>query len=226
MTDAALTDTTIYIGDFAIHQPVTIFTDYIIAALCFYFYWQLNSPNLKNKSIINWKRFFLLLSLASFFGGCSHGFFAIHQGIGYKSFWLTMQALNIFAVFNAQQATLNSALKNSPKKKLWNRSYYVQLLLFFVAIFVFQNFLVVVIDTIAGLIPIMIIHFIDAKKVKESNWIAYGISVLFLSAIVNATKFSLHAYFNYLDIAHVFIIVNLTMMFIGVKRKAIITRLP
>lgn len=221
MTDITKIDTTIYIGDFALHQPVTVLTNCIITVLCFYFYLQLNRSALQNDSIINWKRFFLLLSLASLLGGISHGFFASHEGAGYKSFWLTMQALNIFSVYRAQQATLHSALAHSDKKYYWNLSYHTQLILFFVAIFIFQNFLVVIIDTAVGLIPIMIIHFIDAKKVKESGWIAYGILILFLSAIVNAAKFSFCPYFNYQDIAHVFAMINLTLMFIGIKRKAV-----
>lgn len=221
MKDIGTTDTTIYIGDFSIHQPVTVLTDYIIAVLCFYFYWQLNRPSFRDESTINWKRFFLLLSFASFFGGSSHGFFAVHEGFGYKSFWLPMQALNIFAVYRAQKATLYSALKDSPKKYYWNLSYHIQLLLFFVSVFLFQNFLVVIINSVIGLVPIMIIHFIDVKKVKASSWIAYGIVILFLTAFVNATKFSIHAYFNYLDIAHILIMINLSLMFIGIRRKAV-----
>jgi len=221
MTDITKIDTTIYIGDFALHQPVTFFTDCLITLLCLYFYLQLNRSALHNESTINWKRFFLLLSLASFLGGISHGFFATHEGAGYKSFWLTMQALNIFSVYRAQQATLFSALQHSDKKYAWNLSYHTQLLVFFAAIFVFQSFLVVIIDTAVGLIPIMIIHFIDAKKVKESAWIGFGILILFSSAIVNAAKFSFCAYFNYQDIAHVLVMINLSVMYIGIKRKAI-----
>ena len=196
MIDATKIDTTIYIGDFAIHQPVTVFTDYLITALCLYFYWKLNRPAYKDESTINWKRFYLLLSFASFIGGCSHGFFAVHEGLGYKSFWLTMQALNVFSVYRAQQATLFSALQNSKRKYYWNLSYHTQLLFFFVAVFIFQNFSVVIIDSIIGLIPIMVVHFIDAKKVKSSSWIAYGIVILCFAAIVNAVKFSFHIYFN------------------------------
>jgi hypothetical protein len=220
MIDAAKIDTTIYIGSCAIHQPVTFFTDCIITIFCFYFYRQLNSLSNLSTSTINWKRFFLLLGLASIAGGSSHAFFAIHEGVGYKSFWFTMQALNIFSVYCAQQATLNSALQHSDKIHYLKLIYNTQLILFFVAIFIFQNFLVVVIDSAVGLVPVMVLHFIDAKKVKTSAWIACGIFVLFFAAIVNATKFSLSTYFNYLDIAHVLIIINLSLMFIGVKRAA------
>ena len=221
MIDPTSIDTTIYIGNFAIHQLVTVFTDYIITALAFYFYLQLNRLSNAGMSTTEWKRFFLILSFATFFGGCSHAFFEVHEGIGYKSFWLTMQLLNIFSVYRAQQATLYSALQFSNKKYYWSLSYHTQLIIFVLAVFVFQNFLVVVIDSAIGLIPMMIIHFIDAKKVKASSWIAYGILILFLAAIVNTTKFSFHAYFNYLDIAHILIMINLSVMFVGIKRKAI-----
>jgi len=220
MIDAAKIDTTIYIGSFALHQPVTVFTDCFISIFCFYFFKQLNSLSNPTNTTISWKRFFLFLGLASIAGGSSHGFFAIHEGEGYKSFWLTMQALNIFSVYCAQQATLNSVLQHSDKKHYLNLMYNIQLVLFSIAVFVFQNFLVVVIDSAVGLIPIMVIYFIDAKKVKTSAWIAYGIFVLFFAAIVNATKFSFSAYFNYLDIAHILIMINLSLMFIGVKRGA------
>ncbi len=221
MIDPTTIDTTIYIGNLAIHQPVTVFTSYLIFGLCFYFYLQLKRIKNVNSSTSNWGRFFLMIGLASFVGSFAHAFFAVHEGLGYKLFWLSMQALNIFSVYFAQQATLNSALQNSVQKNFWKLSYDIQLILFFSAVFIFHNFLVVVVDGVIGMIPIMVIHFMDSKKVKESSWIAYGIVILFLSAIVNITKFSLHAYFNHLDIAHVLVMINLWMMFVGVKRKAI-----
>src|ERR1700747_1344300 len=175
MTDPASIDTTIHIGNFAIHQPVTVFTDYIITGIAFYFYLQLNRIRNADTSTIEWKRFYLIIGLATFFGGCSHAFFKIHEGVGYKSFWLTMQLLNIFSIYRIQLATLHSALHYSDKKYYWSLSYHAQLIIFMLAVFVFQNFKVVVVDSAIGLIPVMIIHFMDAKKVKASSWVAYGI---------------------------------------------------
>ena len=220
MTDLSTIDTTIYLGGVAIHQPVTVFTSYIITGLCFYFYYQLRHKLPVNPITLQWSRFFLMIGLASLVGSCSHAFFAVHSGVAYKSFWLPMQVLNIFSVYFAQQATLISALENSSNKRFWKLSYDIQLIIFFSAVFILHNFLVVVIDGIVGMIPVMIIHFMDAKKARSSYWIAYGIAVLFVSAIVNITKFSFHAYFNHLDIAHVLVMINLGVMYVGVKRKA------
>jgi hypothetical protein len=218
MTDIAKIDTTIYLGGIAIHQPVTAFTDFIVTVLCFYFYKTLKSAS--GKSIFYWKYFFLILSIATLFGGCSHAFFTDHTDKGYKFFWLTMQLFNGFAVYAAQQATLNSVLLLSEKRTLWNKISAVQLLIFIPSVFIFQNFTVVSVDMALGLIPIMIIHFKDSKINPSSLWIAYGILISFLTAAVHFSKFSLHVYFNYLDIAHLLIMINLSVMFLGVKQKA------
>ena len=51
--------------------------------------------------------------------------------------------------------------------------------------------------------------------------VGWGIVILFVTAIINGTKVSINEYFTYLDIAHVFIIGSLSVMFIGIKQKAI-----
>jgi hypothetical protein len=219
MTDA-IQDTTIYIGTIAIHEPVTVLTDYLITIQCLFFFIRLNRFSYTDNCTNYWKCFFGLMALSSFAGGCSHAFFAVHQGAAYKAFWLSMQALNILSVFYMQRGTLYSALKDSTKKKYWNISYHVQLVVFFAAVFIFQNFLVVIINTVISLIPVMLIHFADAKRNRQNLWIAYGIVVLFITAGINAAKLSIHPYFNYLDLAHVLIMLNLLLMYTGVKRKA------
>lgn len=215
-----IADTTIYIGDVAIHEPVTVLTDCFITGLSVFFYLQLNRFSENDAATRNWKYFFGLMSLSSFMGGCAHAFFEVHEGITYKFFWLSMQVLNIFSVYYMQLATLNSVLKNSSKKAYWGGSYKVQLMIATAAVFVFQNFLVIIMNTAAALIPVMVLHFLSSRFIKPNLWIAFGIVVLFATAFVNAVKLSIHDYFNHLDLAHVLIMINITCMFIGVKRNA------
>ncbi len=221
MIDYAKIDTTINIDGVDFHQPVTAFTDYIITAICFYFFLRLRQIKNPTQSITWWKRFYFCLSMASIFGGSSHAFFAVHQGFYYKLFWFPMQWLNIFAAFAAQQATLYSIFKNSPKKKVLRWSYLIQLILFSVSVIIFSNFLVVIIDSAIALIPVMIVHFKNKDAEKGNNLIGWGIVILFFTAIINGTKISINEYFTYLDIAHVFIIASLCVMFVGIKWKAI-----
>lgn len=210
-----MTDTTLTIGNIPIHEPVTAFTDYLITIIAFIYFLKLSSSN---EVVRNWRLFFLFISLSTLFGGCSHAFFAVHEGWQYKSFWLPMQFINGFAVYFAQKATLLSVLKDSEKYNAWKLSYILQLCIYFVVLIIVQKYIVTILDNAIGLVPIMILHFTAKVKEEHYNYIGYGICVSFITAIVHGIKFSLHDYFNYNDIAHVFIMISLTVMYLGVKR--------
>jgi hypothetical protein len=210
-------DTTISISGVSIHEPMTVLTDLLIAALAITFYFQL-----KNKRDVitrNWSYFFLFLGLSTFLGACSHAFFAVHDGWHYKSFWLPMQAVNGIAVYCAQQATFSSALESSTNKIKWKWSYVIQLVVFIVVLFRVQKYIVTIIENAIGLIPIMVLHY--QYKRSFAKVIAHGIAISFITAFVNLSKLSLHAYFNYNDIAHVFIMISLYVMYKGVRLRTI-----
>lgn len=215
-----MTDTTIYIYNFPIHEPVTVLTDYMITFLCFMFFFRLKNEN-KIVSIKYWKCFFLFFGVSTLVGGCSHALFTIHEGFAYKSFWIAMQVLSGFAVFSAQQATYNTVLQNAKNRELWKGSYILQLIIFLAGVFIFQNFLVVVLDNAIGLIPVMILHFMDSKNSRQNKLIANGILISFLTAFVHGTKLSLNAYFNFNDISHVLIMISLFVLFLGISQKRI-----
>jgi hypothetical protein len=211
-----MADTTILIGDLAIHEPVTAFTDYIITIIAFIYFRKLSSTN---EVIRNWRLFFLFLSISTFFGGTSHAFFAVHEGWQYKSFWLPMQFINGLAIYYAQMGTLKSVLSGSERYNAWRLSYAVQLALYYIVLIIVQKYIVTIIDNALGLIPIMILHFSAKKKEAYYPYIGYGIMVSFITAIVHGLKISLCDHFNYNDIAHVFIIISLTVMFLGLRKK-------
>ncbi|HET6226399.1 MAG TPA: hypothetical protein VFF27_08980 [Bacteroidia bacterium] len=208
-------DTTIHIGEVAVHEPMTVFTDFIIAGLALTFYFRLKRET--DKTVINWRYFFLFMGVSTFVGAFSHALFEVHQGWGYKSFWLPMQLINGLAVYYAQQGTCASVLDGSPFKKTWALIYKVQLIVFLIAVPVFQNFLVTVIDNALGLIPVMILHY--RYKTAFAKRIANGIAISFLTAAIHINKFSIHTYFNYNDLAHVFIMISLWVLYTGVKMK-------
>jgi hypothetical protein len=210
-------DTTISISGVPIHEPMTVLTDLLIAALAITFYFQL-----KNKTDAvtrNWSYFFLFLGLSTIFGACSHAFFAVHEGWYYKSFWLPMQAINGIAVYCAQQATLLSALEGSTNKIKWKWSYVIQLVVFIIVLLRVQKYIVTIIENAIGLIPIMVLYY--QYKRPFSRMIANGIAISFITALINLGKLSLHAYFNYNDIAHVFIMISLYVMYKGVRMRTI-----
>jgi hypothetical protein len=212
-----MTDTTISISGVSIHEPMTVLTDLFIAVFAITFYFQL-----KNKTDAvtrNWSYFFLFMGISTVTGSCSHAFFAVHEGGLYKSFWLPMQVINGFAIYSAQQATLISALEGSVHQTKWKHSYLIQLVVFILALFYIQKYMVSIIENAIGLIPIMILHY--QYKRSYAKMIANGIAISFITAFVNLGKLSLHAYFNYNDIAHVFIMISLYVIYKGVRMRTI-----
>lgn len=217
MIETTMIDTTIYIGNVAIHEPMTVFTDVLIAIVAFTCYMKLSHAR---EAVKYWSWFFLFLSMSTLVGSFSHAFFAVHEGWGYKSFWLPMQILNGLGVYFAQQATLRSALKDSKHYNAWKMSYNIQLVVYYIVLLLVQKYIVTIIDNALGLIPIMIVHLTARIKKEYYKYVGWGIAISFITAIVHGTKFSLHAYFNYNDIAHVFIMISLIVIYVGIKKKA------
>ncbi len=210
-------DTTITISGFPIHEPMTVFTDLIIACIAIIIYFRLKNSH--DQTTMYWSYFFLFLGLATFIGSFSHALFAVHEGWRYKSFWLTMQVINAIGIYFAQQATLISVLQNSSSRNSWKWSYLIQLFAFVVALLIVQKYIVSIIENAVGLIPIMILHYKDRRPFAKT--IASGIAVSFIPAFVHMAKLSIHDYFNYNDLAHVFIMISLYIIYRGVRLKTI-----
>jgi hypothetical protein len=83
-----------------------------------------------------------------------------------------------------------------------------------------QNFIVVVINTALGLIPVMVLH-LRLQRSAADKMLAYGIMISFLTVIVHGFKISMHAYFNHNDLAHILIMVSLWFMYKGAKTASL-----
>ncbi len=212
--------TTSSLNFLGLSEPVTTLTDYLITVFCLFFYFKLNKD--QSETIKNWRLFFLLFGISTFLGGSVHGFFSVREGLGFNIVWLTSQVISIVSTWYAQRATLSSILVNSSNKHYWRISYNLQLIVFIISVFIFHSFMVVIVNTAVGLIPVMMLHFKNSKTDKTNAWVGYGIAVSFLTALVNATKVAIDpVYFNHKDIAHLFIILTLSIMYVGIKRKSI-----
>jgi hypothetical protein len=206
-----------YLGNFPLYEPMTVITDLVLAIACFLFFKKLIGHTARTVSSNNWGFFFLFFALSTLLGALSHGLFQLHQGAYYLTFWLLMQTSSIVSLFFAQQATLYSLLQDSTYAVWWRRSFLVQLFLAVLAIIVFKNFGVVVISNALTFIPILILNL--SNRSNASRFISLGILISFLTAIVHATKFSLHLFFNHNDIAHLLLTLSLLLVFVGVNRS-------
>lgn len=206
-----------------IFEPVTAFTDFILAFLCLLFYYRYSSAT-SEKGIIYWKRFFLYMGLSTLIGGFTHSLFENHTSLAYIFCWLGMQLCSVLSVYQAQMATIFSI--SNPKIPIYKsaqKSIYlcqIQLVVFCIATIYFKNFLVVVINSTIGFLLVLYIHALSGKKYgnKAASWIALGITVSFLTAFVYAFKISVNDWFNFKDIAHLIMAISIIFISIGVGK--------
>ncbi|MBL0046594.1 MAG: hypothetical protein IPP32_00615 [Bacteroidetes bacterium] len=204
-----------------IAEPTTAFTDFILAFLCILFYFQFSAAK-QDKGALYWKLFFLFMGCSTFIGGITHAVFENHHTSGYLIFWITMQILSGLSVYAAQVATIYSIPNaNIPIYRSEDKSLLICRIQFFVfalATLTLQNFLIVVVNSTVGFLMVLFIHAISGKKYgnRPAGWIALGITISFLTAIIYTLKISLNDWFNFKDIAHVIMMVSVCFIFYGV----------
>jgi hypothetical protein len=206
---------------YPIAEPTTALTDFILALLCLLFYFKVTKSRIE-KGINNWRLFFLFMGISTLLGGITHAFLENHESAVYLSFWLTMQLASGLSIYFAQLATIRSIpnakiplYRSEQKSMLLCR---IQFLVFATLVLIFQNFLVVVINSTLGFLMVLYIHALSGKKYgnRPAGWIAAGITISFLTAIVYSLKISVNDWFNFKDIAHVIMMVSICFIFYGV----------
>lgn len=191
---------------------MTVLTSYLITALCLYIYVHIKKGDAVRT---HWSYFFLFIGISTLLGGCSHAFFQEHSGITYFAIWIPGQIANISAIYFAQLATIETFHPGSAIGVRLKKLCRLELIGFSALLMIVQKFIIIVINTALGLIPIMVVYYIRGGK--SGRLIATGILVSFLTAICFIGKFSLHRYFNYMDIAHVLMLISLWVMYKGIN---------
>jgi hypothetical protein len=214
-----ITSTTIF--GFFIAEPTTALTDFILSVLCVVFFFQFSQSN-KEKGLSSWRYFFLFMGISTFLGAITHAVFLSPEQKNYHYFWLSMQLFSGLSVYFAQLATIQSITNSKiPIYKSEKTSLLIcriQFIVFAIAVLFYQNFLVVVINSTLGFLMVLYIHALSGKKYgnRPAGWIAAGITISFMTAIVYTLKLSFNQWFNFKDIAHVIMMVSICFIFYGV----------
>lgn len=206
---------------YTVFEPMTAFTDFLLAGICIYFY--LRYFQSSNSAVKDWGKFFLFMSVSTFIGGITHAFFEEHSLVSYKAFWLCMQIFSGLSLVYAQLASskmlLSSGTINENIFQKHEFFYWIQFVVFSLAVFALHNFTVVVINSTFGFLTILFSQLFLALKFKEASaeWIAKGIIVSFLTAFIFIAKISVSEWFNFRDIAHVIMMISVCLVNYGVR---------
>ncbi|MBI9068104.1 MAG: hypothetical protein JEZ09_12485 [Salinivirgaceae bacterium] len=228
-----------------IDEPVTVLTDLIVSAICFYGYFKLNQSPIKNKVHLYLKYYFLSMGIATFIGGVvGHAFlYALKAQWELSQQWIAFitqvipenkmnPAANpwklpgwltsMFAVMLVERASIEYARKIiKPAIGTFFAWFNIFELLFFIAItFSTLNFFFVEVHTFYGfMIIVLSFNLIIFYKTRSKGSVRFLYAVAFaaIAALFFMNQWSLHKWFNYFDISHMFMAASAYMFYRGSK---------
>ena len=212
--------TSITIFGILVNEPMTAFTDLIVSFVCFRSFIILNRK--KDKPIYYglYCAFLLVMGLATVYGGLiGHAFFYKFT-MGWKEpGWI----ISMLSVGLAERAAIIHA-RPLMKTHIGNIISFANVLevIFMIAVVVItQNFFFVEVHATYGLLLVVTsfeLFVLLKRKDEGSKVILYAVVACALAATVHLTKFSIHKWFNYLDLSHVLMAVSSYLFYRGIRK--------
>lgn len=198
-------------------EPVTVLTNLLITAVCLFAFIRLrrlNAPNTIQKIM---EYFFLLMGIATATGGIlGHGFLYITGLYGKIPGWY----ISMFAIAFIERAAIihSRPLMGSKLGNFFSLLNYVEVAVFMVLAFITLNFRFVEIHATYGLfIIVFCFELYTYSKVKDpgSRYIFVATLLAAIAAISNLLELSIHRWFTYNDLSHVFMAVAIYCYYKG-----------
>ena len=188
-----------------LQEPVATITDLIVTVVCFYAYWKLGKDGKPGRTIYFKRVYFLLMGLATLFGGLiGHGF---QYAFGFKwklLGWITSMLAVMLIERSAIEYTLNLIPRRTHRFLLWLNIFELIIIMFLTIYYL--NFKFVEFHAVWGfMVVVFSFHLFTFIKTKDegSRWMLYGIIVLAGAMFVFNYPVSPHIWFNHIDLSHV-----------------------
>ena len=189
-------------------EPVTMITDYVLAAICLV----LGSKLRRDARF--WALAFLALGAAALLGGTWHGF--RQSDALWKATTLSVGVASFGMVAGSARATTGG-----PLRRLLVGVAAVKLAAYAAWMAFHDDFIWVVLDTGIALLLVGLMHLRTAN-----GWILSGVAASVLAGLAQARGVALHAHFNHNDLYHVIQAGAMLLLYRGVKRYATEARRP
>lgn len=211
---------TIYIAGIRIDEPIVTITDLLVSFLCFYFSFRLHKQNRKDKVLVYFKIYFLTMGIATFIGGIiGHAFL-----YAFNFYWkLPGWIISMISIMFVERAAIEHTriwLKNSIVQFL-KAINIIEFLTFLTLTVVTLNFFFVEFHSGYGLMFVVLsletFLFIKTKN-KASRLLLIGVGFAAVAALFFMTETSLHQWFNYIAISHIFMAIAATFFYLGAQK--------
>ena len=189
-----------------VSEPMTLFTDYLLAGLVFYLGARLQTVWRRSgqQAVRCWAVGFYASATAALAGGSYHGFLPYLEGLPSFLLWkftvfaVGLAALCLFA--GAVFATLSGA----PRKWLLALAG-LKFLVYVGWMSGHDDFRFVIYDYAPALLGVFLlaIHAALARRERFAPWLTGGVIVSFAAAGIQASGLRLHEHFNHNDLYHV-----------------------
>ena len=184
-------------------EPVVFLTNWLISFQCLYYFKESYESSGRSSFHKNWRYFFLLFGLSTFFGGLSHLLFFYFDLTGKIPGW----SCAILSITFLELAVLSfrKVIRN------WEKLVWIQTALIFILLLFDFKFLWVTLQTIIGLVLVLGVYSIIQVRNGEKGWKGYlfGIGWMIVSVPVVILEVDPAIWFNRHDISHLFMMLCL-----------------
>lgn len=204
-----------------VQEPLTVFTDYLLAGLAFVFYGRLRKTFLleRQKFVLFWALTFLMITAGAFLGGTVHGFKAYFPEALKGLVWKVTLVSVCLASFFMQCAAVLSFYRGRFRDRLFVLAALLNTA-FAAAAVVSGSFLAVIADYLASM-GMVLVFFLRELRVPGSGaaWAVSGIAVSFAAAGLQQSSLFLGP-LNHNDLYHVVQMGGCYLLYRGVCVRA------
>jgi hypothetical protein len=179
-------------------------TDVIVSAVCFYAYYMLTKKRLPGRSQWYFRYYFLLIAIATFLGGViGHGFLYALSFPWKLPGWI----ISMISVALIERSAISHARRfiKPGVVRFFLVLNIVELITIMTVTMTTLNFFWVQVHSAYGLLVVVFsFHAYTYYRTKDkgSLTILWAVGVTAVASLVYMNEFSLHTWFNYLDLSH------------------------
>ena len=213
-----------------IYEPVTSATDLLVAAMCFYGWYQLKKLNRKEQSqrfmnyylfTLGWATAIAAFTAHAFLPQLRPYFGEYTKLIGWIMSMVSVSWLERGAIAHA------TPLMGAKPANWIKWANYVELFILIGGIIVTINFVFVEIHSILGLLlvaaPLHVLAW-RRKRDKGSLYILWAIGMAAVAMSFFVSKIGISKWFNHSDIAHVFLTISAYLTYLGARNMKVYER--
>jgi hypothetical protein len=203
-----------------IYEPMVLLTNAVFFLLSWYYFRRLRRFESDYAHYMG--LFILLLGSSSVFGAIDH---AVHYQLGVGFFDVVlflMNALSLFAIYYCFLGPFSYVTGLRPANRKYIIAVRLWVIVLLVICFFSRSFLLIKINAALVLVYSLIAHWQAHRSRQERGnlLVIYGLLISFIPIIIHSLRISINEWFNYKDLAHVFMIVSMMVIFTGAERTS------